>query len=484
MDTLAAIPDPDILRRRVRQMIDTGKLNAARAVLAALRRLCPPDSDTAALAARLAIASGQLDLALAELDAGVAMAPADAALRRLRADVRHRRGEHVPAAIDAAEAVALDPRDASGKAILGVLMTELGRPADAVACLTEAVAGEPANPAFVEALAAAQAAGGDTARAAATLAAGIAHAPGRVELRNAAVLMAIRRRDFAAARTLAEDARRSGVADACLFGLLGHALSCLHRNEEASEAYEAALQLGPHDPYVRHLVAASGALPGSDRAPSPYVRAVFEGYADRFEQHLVALGYRIPGLFRAMLQQLAPWQDAGGSAGPSLDLGCGTGLVGLAIHDLPVGPLHGVDLAPRMLAHAEAKGIYASLREADVLTVLAEPGPEYGLILAADVLCYFGALDPLLRAACARLRPGGLLLVSTESPEDEAPRDESPRDAPPWQLGPQGRYTHTGAYLRASAAAAGFVVRHLSPETQRFENDAPVPGLLAVLARP
>ncbi|MGH7043393.1 MAG: methyltransferase domain-containing protein, partial [Acetobacteraceae bacterium] len=297
--------------------------------------------------------------------------------------------------------------------------------------------------------------------------------PGRVELRNAAVLMAIRRRDFGAARELAEAARQTGVADACLFGLLGHALSCLGRHPEAAEAYDAALKLGPHDPYVRHLVAASGALPGGDRAPSPYVRAVFEGYADRFERHLVALGYRIPGLFRAVLLRLAPWQAGGG--GPTLDLGCGTGLVGLAVHDLPVGPLHGVDLAPRMLGHAAAKGIYASLCEADILTVLAEPGPEYGLILAADVLCYFGVLEPLLAAARARLRPGGLMLLSTESPA-------AGEAAAPWRLGPQGRYVHTAAYLRAAAGVAGFAVRELGAETQRFENGVPVPGLLAVLA--
>ncbi len=476
MDTFAAQPDPDILGRRVREMIDAGKLNAARAVLAALGRLAPPGPATAELGARLALAAGQLDRAAAELDVAVAAAPTHAGLRRLRADVRHRRGEHVPAAIDAAEAVALDPRDPSGKAILGVLMTELGRPADAVACLAEAVDAEPANAAFVEALAAAQAAGGDTERAGATLAAGIARIPGRVELRNAAVLMAIRRRDFPAAHALAEAARQIGVADACLFGLLGHTLSCLGRHEEATEAYDAALKLGPHDPYVRHLVAASGALPGADRAPSPYVRAVFEGYADRFERHLVALGYRIPGRFRAVLQCLSPWTD-GGDCGPTLDLGCGTGFVGLAVHDLPIGPLHGVDLAPRMLARAAAKGIYASLREADVLTVLAEPEPAYGLILAADVLCYFGTLDPLLTAAHARLRPGGLMLVSAESPaaEETAP--------PPWRLGRQGRYAHTEAYLRAAAEAAGFVVRALDAETQRFENDLPVPGLLAVLAR-
>ena len=480
MDNLTAPPDldPDLLGRRVREMIDAGKLSAARAVLAALERLARPGPDIAELACRLALAAGQWDQAAAGLDAAVAADPAHAGLRRLRADLRHRRGELVPATIDAAEAVTLDPRDPAGKAILGILMTELGRPADALACLAEAVAADPANPVFVEALAAAEAADGETARAAATLAAGIARAPGRVELRHAAILLALRRQDFAAAHAQADAARQAGVADARLFGLMGHALSCLGRQPEATAAYDAALKLGPDDPCVRHLVAAADARPGPDRAPSPYVRAVFDGCADRFDTQLIALGYRVPGLIRAALLRLKPWEATGGSAGPALDLGCGTGLVGVAIHDLPVGPLHGVDLAPRMLAHAAARGIYASLREADILTALAEPGPAYGLILAADVLCYFGSLAPVLTAAQARLRPGGLLVVSTESapPDDPAP--------PPWHLGRQGRYIHSAAYLRAAAEAAGLTLRDCRAETQRFENNTPVPGLLAVLARP
>jgi len=491
MDTLAAAPDPEILTRRIAAMIGAGQLNAADAVLAALRRLTPPGPGTAMLAASLALAAGRLETAIAELDVAIDAAPAHAALRRMRADLLHRRGAHVPAAIDAAEAVALDPADPAGKAILGVLLSELGRPVDAVACLREALAADPANPAFIEALAAAEAASGDTARAAATLAAGIARAPGRVELRNAAMLLAIRRRDFAAAVAMAEAARRAGAIDACLFGLHGHALSCLGADADAADAYDAALKLAPQDPYVRHLVAASGALPGADRAPSPYVRAVFEGYADRFESHLIALGYRVPGLFRAALLELAPWAAAGGAVGPVLDLGCGTGLAGLAISDLPVGPMHGVDLSPRMLAQAAAKGIYATLTEADVLTVLGAAGPREGtgaeheappepcaLILAADVLCYFGALDALLPAAFARLRPGGHMLLSCETAEPGAP------DPAPWQLGRQGRYTHRPDYVRQAAEAAGFRVLTLVPETQRYENQCPVPGLLAVLARP
>ena len=92
---------------------------------------------------------------------------------------------------------------------------------------------------------------------------------GLTELRNAAVLLSLRRRDFATAVRLAEQARIAGVADAILFGLKGHALSGLGRHAEAADAYAEALKLDPDDRYVRHLVAAAGAcLARSVRRPN------------------------------------------------------------------------------------------------------------------------------------------------------------------------------------------------------------------------
>ena len=158
----------------------------------------------------------------------------------------------------------------------------------------------------------------------------------------------------------ADEAHAAGVADACLFGLKGHALSSLGKHAEAAEAYAAALKLGPDDPYVRHLVAASGALLAAERAPVEYLRAVFDGYADRFDMHLLSLGYRVPGLIRSVLTR-HPAVIAGERLGPALDLGCGTGLVAVAISDLPIGPITGVDAAPRMLTLAAATGLYSRI---------------------------------------------------------------------------------------------------------------------------
>jgi predicted TPR repeat methyltransferase len=481
MQKLQAATDADALARRAAQLMSAGRLGAARPLLAAARRLTPGALGLADLTARLALLSDTPEAATEELDAAIAAAPEHAGLRMRRAELRRDLGDLDGATRDAAEAVVLDRGDPVAKALLGVLMLDLHRHADAIACLAEAVADVPANPAFVAALAAAQEAAGAQDAALATLQHGIAGVPGAITLHNAAILLCVRRRDFQQAIRLAEAARQLGIADACSFGLLGHALSSLGNHAAAGDAYAEALKLGPQDSYVRHLVAASGVVPGATRAPLDYLRTVFNGYADRFEHHLIGLGYRVPGLIRAALCE-HPRIAGGAQLGPVLDLGCGTGLVALAIADLPVGPLIGIDAAPRMLQEAAAKGLYAALHEADIMVALttAEAAARYPLILAGDVFCYFGELHGVLAAANAALTPGGWLVFSVEEllPDHDG---VLPGDNGAWALQRQGRYAHSADYIREVAAAIGYAVLRLDRETLRREADSPTAGLLVVL---
>lgn len=476
MDLLDTTVDPDLLAERADALIDANRLGAARGILSAARQLAPGTPRLASLAARLELREGRPAASLAALSQAIDAAPS-AELYKLRADAKHQLGDAAGAVVDAAEAVIHDRHDPAAKALLGTLLLELGRHADAIACLNEAVNAAPANPFFREGFANALLAAGQPDAAAATYAAGIAAAPGSLALRNGAILLAVRQRDFTAAVELAEQARIAGIADACTFGLKGHALSSLGQHEAAADAYADALKLGPEDPYVRHLVAAAGVRPGATHAPADYVRTVFDGYAERFETHLIGLGYRVPGLVRAAAQAHLPLA-AGETIGPVLDLGCGTGLLAVALSGLPLAPLVGVDLSPRMLALAATKRLYSELHESEICAFLASDARRWRLILAADVFCYIGALEPVLAAAHPRLLPGGRLIFSAEQLMGPYFGNGD------WALGRQGRYAHAEAYLVRAAQQAGFTVSALDHEVQRQDAGGPVAGFVAVLARP
>ena len=165
--------------------------------------------------------------------------------------------------------------------------------------------------------------------------------------------------------------------------------------------------------------------------------------------------------------------------GAVLDLGCGTGLVGLAIGDLPIGPLTGVDLAPRMLAEARAKGLYAELREGDIVQELKVSGQTWPLIIAADVFCYFEGLDDIFSAIYHSLEAGGWFVFSVERLLTDFGRLSETQ----WSPGRHGRYAHAEHYVYEQLFAAGFrILQHVRLAVRR-EAGADVPGLLIVAER-
>ena len=156
-------------------------------------------------------------------------------------------------------------------------------------------------------------------------------------------------------------------------------------------------------------------------------------------------------------------------------------MVALAIGDLVAGPFTGVDLSPRMLAHARAKRLYTELREADIVTELAAQTERWPLIIAADVLCYFGALEELLALVHQRLEPGGWFVFSVEEIQPDhygvVPGNGD------WALQRQGRYVHAEHYVYEAVCAAGFRVLRMDRPVIRQEAGADVPGLLLAVER-
>jgi predicted TPR repeat methyltransferase len=214
-------------------------------------------------------------------------------------------------------------------------------------------------------------------------------------------------------------------------------------------------------------LAAEGLVPQPPRAPAAFVAAHFDAYAERFDRQLVGvLRYRAPELLREALARLLP--PAGGNL-DVLDAGCGTGLAGPLFRPW-ARRLDGVDLSPAMIARARERQVYDRLEVGELTETLAARPDTYDLIVAADVLVYFGDLVPVLTAARRALRRGGWFAFSVEKGSEGG-----------FALRNTGRYTHDLDYLRRTAAAACFPEAGAEEVVLRLQDGDPVPGYLVVL---
>jgi len=227
---------------------------------------------------------------------------------------------------------------------------------------------------------------------------------------------------------------------------LASVLKDIGRTDDALAAYRKTVELDPANESARHMVAALGGET-TDCAPEMYVRELFDGYANRFDDHLVnELDYAVPLKMRGALERLAANEPA---FARTLDLGCGTGLVGEAIRDI-AAEIHGVDLSPRMIERASEKGVYDSLDVGDVVAYLARPATArmgYDLVIAAELFIYIGDLGPLFAAVAAALNPSGVFVFSVER-----------FDGGSYRLVETGRYQHSRSYVGQLADENGFSI--------------------------
>lgn len=231
------------------------------------------------------------------------------------------------------------------------------------------------------------------------------------------------------------------------------------------------------------------------RKPKEFVAELFDSFADTFDDKLLkTLEYKVPGLVGELAKQLSPNYNY------VLDAGCGTGLVGRYIRPLiPKGTLVGVDASQKMLDKAKActsisgcglsvandadppsAPLYDRLLKMDLEEMSKESLSEgtglevdngFDLIVAADVLVYFGKLDKLLHTFANLSTDDGRLVFSCElATEGEAPLG--------WRLLPSGRFSHTKKHTMESAEAAGYELVYYQEIIPRMEKGQPVQGHL------
>jgi predicted TPR repeat methyltransferase len=245
---------------------------------------------------------------------------------------------------------------------------------------------------------------------------------------------------------------------------LGAAYYSLRRFDEALSAFRRGAALG--DVSSDHL---ARALEGktTKTAPQKYVVELFDGCAEHFEQHLTSvLQYNAPELLKRLIENTHP----GTRFSCMGDLGCGTGLAGVAFRPI-VGRIVGVDLSSKMVELARGKGVYDELIVGEISETLTSLNTHFDLFVLADVLVYIGELDSLFRVIKDRSITGARLAFSVE-----------PCQGDQFQLLPSGRYGHSLPYLKKQLDLIGASIIAAEEDVIRYESGEPVLGNYVVAA--
>ncbi|MEE2769426.1 MAG: class I SAM-dependent methyltransferase [Actinomycetota bacterium] len=94
-----------------------------------------------------------------------------------------------------------------------------------------------------------------------------------------------------------------------------------------------------------------------------------------------------------------------------LDVGCGTGLSGLALAAAGFEIVDGCDLSPAMLEQAARTGTYRRLFEANLNEGIDVPDGSYDAAAAVGVLSFGHIRADAMREMLRVVKPGGLLVV-------------------------------------------------------------------------
>ncbi len=249
--------------------------------------------------------------------------------------------------------------------------------------------------------------------------------------------------------------------------VLGVVYSNLGMTDKAAELYRGWLAQEPDNAEALFRLRACTQEDVPERAPDDFVAMTFDIFADSFDAKLASLSYRAPEL---VAEAVARHASPPAAALDIADAGCGTGLCGPLLKPW-ARTLAGVDLSPAMLAKAQERGLYDELEAAELVAWLQRRPQSCELLVSADTLCYFGALDGFAAAARGALREGGLLVFTVEALAEEP-------GAPEHRLQPSGRYSHRRGYVEAALRGAGLQPLELQAVHLRKEAGKPVDGWL------
>lgn len=137
------------------------------------------------------------------------------------------------------------------------------------------------------------------------------------------------------------------------------------------------------------------------------VASIYDDWAGDYDRDLADWDYRAPGLTVDHLAGCRP------GAGPVLDVGCGTGLVGRHLVERGFDELVGIDLSARSLEVAATTGRYRDLHQVDLQSAPIPYGDgTFAALVCVGVMTYLPDTGDVVREFCRVVRPGGPVLFT------------------------------------------------------------------------
>ncbi|MBU0728772.1 MAG: tetratricopeptide repeat protein [Proteobacteria bacterium] len=364
------------------------------------------------------------------------------------------------------QARAIDPENPIVNLNLGATLEEYNDMQGALNCYRKALRTDPNDPRILNNLGKALYLQGKTEEALNYLNRAVMIAPDYpLAQNNLGVLLCALGRTSEAIDCFKQSLATNPQDSATLYNLAG-ALNTAGNETEAESFYQQALAADQHNAAARHMLAAISGTP-THKAPADYVVDTFDRYAAHFDYQLTEkLGYQVPGILKdALIQTIGDTRFAHG-----LDLGCGTGLSGLAFRGL-TKTLSGVDLSERMLEKAESKNIYDKLYKDDLISFLEKTEDKFDLFIATDVFIYIGDLLRIFKTIRERAASSAYLAFSIETAGEV-------RD---YELRSSGRYAQSADYIHRLAAECGFTVAADQEQNIRKEQGQWINGRIFIL---
>lgn len=282
-----------------------------------------------------------------------------------------------------------------------------------------------------------------------------------------------------------------------------HNLAILYLREKnhqlAAKHFSAALKLNSQNHTAKHMLDSlkQANKKQTKNPPIQHITSLFDQYSGYYNSHVKEkLHYTLPEKFRKLYAKYRTTITAKNA----LDLGCGTGLCGTYFRDACIN-LIGTDASKKMLLEARKNNCYDLLVQSNLQNNNIFKNDYFDLIIAADMLPYFGELknlfanlkDLLIKNTIPSNSNNNLFIfnIELEDPENNKKYNlkhvtrkitlsKKPKNIY-YSLQSTGRYTHTIDYIENLANQFHYKILENITETIRLQEGNPVDGAIFVL---